>query len=973
LIGRTIVGHRVERLLGEGGMGVVYQARHEQLGRLRALKLLPPQLARDEAFRERFEREWRLAAAIEHPNIVEVLDAGEADERLYIVMRLIDGPDLAKLVASEGPLVPERALALLEQIGAALDAAHSQQLVHRDVTPRNILVGAGDHAFLADFGVAKTTTTKGLTRTGFFVGNLDYAAPEQIEGKPIDGRADVYALGGVLYTCLTGQAPYTRDSDVQLMYAQLNEPPPVPSAIRADLPAAVDDVVAKAMAKSPGDRYESCSEFMLALQAALRPPAQKTVLADDEARSTVVPPDFVETAGRAGNGAPGKVRMPPLGRLAEGDLVGEFRIERRIGQGGMGVVYLAERPRLGGKVALKILSDELAADERFRDRFVRESQMASALDHPNIIPVYDAGVADGIFYISMRYVDGPSLKTLLEQEAPLEPMRAMSLLAQVGSALDIAHEHGLVHRDVKPANILVTKGGASDFGEHIYLTDFGVSKRVESHSGLTGTGQFIGTLSYAAPEQIEGKSVDRRADVYALGCVLYESLVGLKPFERENDVAVLWAHVTEPPPRPSDHRGDLPTALDAVIQRALAKSPGERYPTCHELVADARAAFSSSTAAVAVPVTTIDRPAAAATRLVPPEKTHLQTVVPASQGSSSTASVAQSTADSEGDAAAVIPAAGETLRELESPAAATAEQAVPEHRAQPPERTKRKRIVAVVLVLCVASAAVGLGVTRLGSSGSHRSGTVPPAKTVPLTKVVPKLQVKGFDIGKAVAGKPLAVRLAVAQTGSAGPLAGLNMACKAKLDGQPIPGTHSFSHGLATCSWQLPPRDTVAKLVGTIRVVHGGLSVSRPFSVPVSRTPLKLVLAEKPSFGTPQPGAAFVASFPFKFVDEAGRARSPSQSKIGASCRAQVSGSRFTSAKAIVSTRAVACTWPVPANAAGRELVMLLEIHSGLYKARRMLRTRVAAPVQPPPIYTSPSTPPNPPPPPPPPTVPISP
>ena len=237
LIGHTVVGHRIEGLLGEGGMGVVYRARHEHLGRVRALKLLPPQLTDDTSFRERFEREWRLAAAIEHPNIVEVLDAGEADGQLYIVMRLIDGPDLARLVADEGPLLARApARDPLEQIGDALDAAHSQNLVHRDVTPRNILVAAGDHAYLADFGVARSTTTQGLTRTGHFVGNLDYAAPEQIEGRSIDGRIDMYALGGVLFTCLTGLPPYERDSDVQLMYAQLKDPPPAPSAFRSGLP-----------------------------------------------------------------------------------------------------------------------------------------------------------------------------------------------------------------------------------------------------------------------------------------------------------------------------------------------------------------------------------------------------------------------------------------------------------------------------------------------------------------------------------------------------------------------------------------------------------------------------------------------------------------------------------------------------------------------------------------------------------------
>ena len=250
-------------------MGVVYRARHERLSRVRALKLLPQELVHDQAFRERFEREWRLAASIEHPNIVDVLDAGETGEHLYILMQFVDGPDLNKLVEQEGPLSPERALHILDQIADALDAAHAQGLIHRDVTPRNILVAAGDRAYLADFGVARASGTHGVTQKGFFVGNLDYAAPEQIEGKEVDGRADIYALGGCLYTALCGAPPYERESDVQLMYAHLRDPAPAPSVRRPELPKAIDRVVSTAMAKSPDERYGSCGELADDLRTAI--------------------------------------------------------------------------------------------------------------------------------------------------------------------------------------------------------------------------------------------------------------------------------------------------------------------------------------------------------------------------------------------------------------------------------------------------------------------------------------------------------------------------------------------------------------------------------------------------------------------------------------------------------------------------------------------------------------------------------
>jgi hypothetical protein len=288
LIGSVIAGHRIEALVGEGGMGVVYRARHEQLGRVRALKLLPPQLAQDESFRERFEREWRLAASIEHPNIVEVIDAGEANDHLYIVMRLVDGPDLEELVKRDGPLTPERTLVILEQVADALDAAHAQGLVHRDVTPRNILVEGDDRAFLADFGIARSNATHGLTRTGFFVGNPDYAAPEQIECKEIDRRADIYSLGGVLYTCLTGASPFAADSEIALISAQLHDPPPVPSVVRPGLPVSLDRVVERAMSKSPEARYPSCGELITAIRTAIRPSAHGSTTRDGKAGAPAV-------------------------------------------------------------------------------------------------------------------------------------------------------------------------------------------------------------------------------------------------------------------------------------------------------------------------------------------------------------------------------------------------------------------------------------------------------------------------------------------------------------------------------------------------------------------------------------------------------------------------------------------------------------------------------------------------------------
>jgi serine/threonine-protein kinase len=262
-----------------------------------------------------------------------------------------------------------------------------------------------------------------------------------------------------------------------------------------------------------------------------------------------------------------------------------YRIEALIGRGGMSVVYRAEDLRLKRNVALKLLASELAMDDRFRERFLRESQLAASIDHPHIVPIYEAGEVDGQLYIAMRYVEGSDLKRLLREEGPLEPRRTLQLLRQLADALDAAHDRGLVHRDVKPSNALL------DSAEHLYLADFGLTKSASDRSALTITGRIIGTVDYAAPEQIEGKPVDGRADVYSLGCLLYECLTGEVPFLRDSELAVLWGHVHESPPKASERNPQLPAAIDSVVARALAKDPEKRYETCADLTEAARDAL----------------------------------------------------------------------------------------------------------------------------------------------------------------------------------------------------------------------------------------------------------------------------------------------------------------------------------------------------------------------------------------------
>src|SRR5450432_2411229 len=276
--------------------------------------------------------------------------------------------------------------------------------------------------------------------------------------------------------------------------------------------------------------------------------------------------------------------------FAIGSRLAGYRLDAQIGRGGMAVVYRAYDPRLDRRVALKVLAPELASDESFRQRFIRESRAAAAVDHPHIIPVFEAGEAGGVLFIAMRYVQGGDVRTLLDTRGTLPPARVVSIVTQVASALDAAHSHGLVHRDVKPANMLLDSTAGSARADHVYLSDFGLSKQSLSSSGLTGTGQFLGTLDYVAPEQIEGRPVDGRTDLYALAGSAFEMLGGAPPFKRDQGLAVLWAQISEAPPRLTARRPDLPPAVDEVMAKALAKAPDDRYANCLDFTAALREA-----------------------------------------------------------------------------------------------------------------------------------------------------------------------------------------------------------------------------------------------------------------------------------------------------------------------------------------------------------------------------------------------
>jgi predicted Ser/Thr protein kinase len=389
--------------------------------------------------------------------------------------------------------------------------------------------------------------------------------------------------------------------------------------------------------------------------------------------------------------------------------VAGYRIERQLGRGGMGVVYLAEQVRLRRYVAIKLIVPELAEDDAFRRRFERESQLAASIDHPNVIPVYEAGEADGVLFISMRYVDGHDLRAIIKASGRLEPARAARFVGQLGDALDAAHSHGLVHRDVKPANVLVA-------GEHAYLTDFGLTKHVSSSSGITHTGQWVGTLDYVAPEQISGGPLDARVDVYSLGCVLFEALTGRVPYPKDSDVAKMFAHMNEPPTPVSTLAPSAGWAFDAVVARALAKAPEERYPSAGDL---GRAALAAS----AGQHTTVPERSVAA-------------------GGAALVTQPRATAAAAAPPAAAPPAAQQTGPTAQLPAAppppayGPPAPTYPPAYAPPPARPSRWPLVAV----CATILLLGGVAAALAASGVFKSKSAPEKQT---TTVVVQQPVAG--------------------------------------------------------------------------------------------------------------------------------------------------------------------------------------------------------------------------------------
>jgi serine/threonine protein kinase len=692
--------------LARGGMGALYLALRGQAGmdKLCVIKTALPHLA-DRSYLQRFRDEAKVVVRLSHGNLVTVFDAGEVKSELFLAMDFIEGKDLRAVwnrCAQKGTAFPVPvAVHLVKELARGLAYAHSFEhlaLVHRDVSPPNVLLSYSGEVKLTDFGLATSTLKLEKTAPGVIYGKVSYMSPEQARGETLDGRTDIYSAGVMLWEMLTGRQlfpPGGRDpagveSEDDLLERVRKPVIVLPSQRTSRVPAELDAICAKALALDPAARYQNGEELrsdLAAFQARTAPSTDgeqvarflrdlfgndiakeraeretlldggRRILGTEQTPRPVAPrpptkPVVVKALPPVG--APARHATTPLSkedsehtrRMKEGEisqlagtiLADRYHIKRLCGEGGMGRVYEAEHVEIGKRVAVKVLHPAYTRTPDVVERFRREARAASKIYHPNIVNVTDSGtVGDGSFFFVMEYIEGVELGYVIHREGPLQPERTLHVAAQMCDALQAAHDAGIIHRDLKPENILLVTPASpksvsgmpklSDVDlmkpptpatpqsplDVVKVLDFGIAKNVDVDEPtsikrrLTRPGVAMGTPEYMAPEQAAGKPADPRSDIYSVGSIMYEMLTGNPPYDGDNVMEVLHKKANEIPKRIREIRPEVPAAVEALVDRAMARSPLDRPQTMAALAEEIRSVAANLVSQTPPPVSLLSR------------------------------------------------------------------------------------------------------------------------------------------------------------------------------------------------------------------------------------------------------------------------------------------------------------------------------------------------------------------------------
>jgi len=613
--------YRALRLLGSGGMGEVFLAEHREFATPCVVKIQHARLGSDPSVADRIRLEAESLARLNHANIVSILGSGQTlDERPYIVMEYLRGQTMADEFAARGQLPALEALSYICQLLRGLSAAHAIGIVHRDIKPDNLFLCDGPRGNrllkVLDFGVAYTTPDArafGLnplaapTATGTVVGALRYVSPEGALARRVDHRADLYSAALVLYFAIAGRGPFDHiHSALLLLSAHAAEEPDPPSRFaRAHIPERLDRAILRALRKSPSERFQSADEFREELEtiaAELRAARDCSVV-----RPLLEQPRPREAADASGSRirAARSVDVEPSARrgsdaLAVGTrFLEKYQIRGQIGHGGQARVYHGEHIFTGREVAIKVVSSPRGMTREMFERGKAEARALGKLDHPNVVVMHDAGVTDdGMFYIVMELLRGRSLRSALTAHGPFAVEEVLSLATSVAEAVHAAHEIGLIHRDLTPDNVYLTRNN------HVKVLDFGIAKVLNEIGFTTHEDIVLGSILYMSPEQVQGLPLTPRSDIFALGLMMFEMLLGQHPslllFERglraRNEpqrrpamADIPPIQVQQGPPLLCELDANIPHDLAELVARALAKDPEQRFATMRELVTALRA------------------------------------------------------------------------------------------------------------------------------------------------------------------------------------------------------------------------------------------------------------------------------------------------------------------------------------------------------------------------------------------------